>query len=81
MTHRWRVSNAQDLLLVQAIYGALYSQNPHFMLQDILDLMRREPRLAAMNAAYAGMNGSDRRGRKPEAVTATDRHALQVGTI
>ena len=45
MTHRWRVSHAQDLLLVQAIYGALYPQNPHFTLQDILDLLRREPRL------------------------------------
>lgn len=52
--YRWAVDYPQDLLLVQAIFGALCPQKPHFTLPDILALLQREPRLAAVNAAYAG---------------------------
>ena len=52
-SYRWAVDYPQDLLLVQAIYGALHLHNPHFTFEDILALLRREPRLAAVNAAHA----------------------------
>lgn len=48
-THRWKVDYMEDLLLVQAVYGALYQQNPHFALEDILSLLEREPQVAGVN--------------------------------
>lgn len=57
-SHRWRVEGPQDLQMVQAVFGALYQQNPHFALEDILALLEREPQIAALAASPpAGTNG------------------------
>lgn len=54
---RWRVHGPQELQMVQAVYGALHQQNPHFGLEDILALLEREPQIAALAASPAGKNG------------------------
>jgi spore coat polysaccharide biosynthesis protein SpsF len=48
--HRWTVDEPQDLQFVRAVYAALYPHNPAFGMQDILELLARQPELAAINA-------------------------------
>ena len=47
---RWTVDEPGDFELVRRVYEALYPVNPAFTTADILDLMEREPALAALNA-------------------------------
>ena len=56
MTHRWTIDYEEDYDFIEAIYEALYPQNPLFGLEDILALLERRPYIAALNAQYAGVN-------------------------
>lgn len=47
---RWTVDRPEDFQLVEAIYSALYPQNPSFSTADILALLARHPELARINA-------------------------------
>ena len=60
-----RMSRAESFVVVQARLGstrlpgkgfALYPADPAFGFYDILDLLDRRPRIAAINAKYAGVN-------------------------
>ena len=60
-----RMSRAEAPAVVQARLGsthlpgkvlALYPADPAFGLYDVFDLMDRRPRIAAINAKYAGVN-------------------------
>jgi spore coat polysaccharide biosynthesis protein SpsF len=46
---RLTVDTSEDLQLVRAIYGALYPTNPEFTLSDVIELLERQPELAAIN--------------------------------
>jgi spore coat polysaccharide biosynthesis protein SpsF len=46
---RWTVDEPQDLVLVKAIYEALYPTKPDFGFADVLALIERRPELAVLN--------------------------------
>lgn len=47
--HRWTVDTADDLAFVRAVYGELGAEG-HFGMEQVLDLLEREPRIAELNA-------------------------------
>ena len=50
--YRWTVDTPADLELITKIYDALYYKNPLFSLNDILDLMTRNPEWEAINTHF-----------------------------
>lgn len=48
--HRWTVDTQEDFDLVEKILAALYPAHPAFSLEDVLDLLRRHPDWANINA-------------------------------
>ena len=54
---RLTVDEPRDFELVSEIYERLYPCDPAFSLDDVLELMRREPELAARNAGYVRNEG------------------------
>jgi spore coat polysaccharide biosynthesis protein SpsF len=56
MTHRWTIDYPEDYAFIERVYAELYPSNPHFGLDDILDLLERKPEIQAINARYAGVN-------------------------
>jgi spore coat polysaccharide biosynthesis protein SpsF len=47
---RWTVDYEDDLTFVREVYKNLYSPNKIFLMEDILELLRRCPDIAAINA-------------------------------
>ena len=41
--HRWTVDTPEDLALITHLLETLYPKNPHFRLQDLLDLIEQHP--------------------------------------
>lgn len=66
---RWTVDTAEDLSFVQEVYERLYLENPCFEYADVLDLVRRYPKLqrsetdSARNSALDGLNTGAMRHR------------------
>lgn len=56
MIHRWTIDYEEDYQLIKTIYDRLYPTNPHFGLTDILELLEKEPEIAAVNAHFNGVN-------------------------
>jgi len=56
MTHRWTIDYEEDYDFIEAVYEALYPQNPLFGLEDILALLEQKPDIVALNGKYAGVN-------------------------
>ncbi len=54
---RWTVDNLEDFKLVQWIYEQLYSINPCFGMEEILDLLNRQPEKASENRHFIGKEG------------------------
>jgi spore coat polysaccharide biosynthesis protein SpsF len=54
---RWTVDEPQDLELVRRIYEALYSNNPAFTTDDILDLLAARPDLLEINRGISRNEG------------------------
>jgi len=48
-TLRWSVDYPEDLAFVTEVYKRLYYQNPVFSMEDILDVLEKEPWLAKIN--------------------------------
>ena len=48
---RWTVDTADDFTFVEQVYEALYPNNPHFTMEDVLDLLRRQPELTGIKSA------------------------------
>jgi spore coat polysaccharide biosynthesis protein SpsF (cytidylyltransferase family) len=46
---RWTVDEKQDLKLIREVYKKLYSDQKIFLMQDILDLFKKEPYLMEIN--------------------------------
>jgi len=46
---RWSVDYPEDFAFVTEIYKRLYPENPAFSMEDILDVLNREPWLSEMN--------------------------------
>ncbi|WP_416049415.1 cytidylyltransferase domain-containing protein [Cupriavidus basilensis] len=47
---RWTVDEPSDLAFVTAVYGALYRDNPAFLMADVLRLLAQRPELIEINA-------------------------------
>ncbi len=56
MSHRFTIDYAEDFIFIKTIYESLYPVKPNFGLQDILDLLKARPDIAAINEKYAGVN-------------------------
>ena len=56
MSHRWTIDYPEDFAFIRTVYEHLYPKNPHFSLQDILDLTDQHPDIFALNSRYAGVN-------------------------
>ena len=48
--HRWTVDTEEDFILIKQILEILYPAKPGFSMEDVLDLIERDPRLFAINA-------------------------------
>ncbi len=53
-THRWTIDFDEDYQFIKNIFEELYPCNPTFSLNEILDLVERNPQLADINRKYLG---------------------------
>lgn len=49
-SHRWTVDTEEDFELIKRILEYLYPNNPQFMMQDVLDLLKTNPTWIDINA-------------------------------
>ncbi len=54
---RWTVDEEEDLFLVRALYDVLALKKNDFHMIDVLDILRRQPELAQINAHLARNSG------------------------
>lgn len=55
--HRWTVDEPEDFIFVNSIYKALYQKNPLFLMNDILDLLQKQPNLTKINNSFTRNEG------------------------
>lgn len=53
-SHRWTLDYPEDFEFIKTVYEELYSTNSLFTLNDILELLKRKPEIAAINNKHAG---------------------------
>lgn len=53
-THRWTLDYEQDFAFIRSVYENLYQKNPHFGMNDILQLLAEQPELCEINSRFAG---------------------------
>ena len=56
MSHRWTIDYPEDYEFIKRVYDALYPINPLFTMQDILELLHKQPELMKINGHLAGIN-------------------------
>jgi spore coat polysaccharide biosynthesis protein SpsF len=56
MSHRFTIDYKEDYDFIKRVYDELYTTNPQFGLDDILNLLREEPEIFEINSKYAGVN-------------------------
>jgi len=59
-SHRWTIDYEKDLQLAREIYRRLYQKNPRFLMQDILNILEKEPHLKDLNAGTVRYEGYQR---------------------
>ena len=57
---RWTVDEPEDFEFVQKIFHMLYKDNPVFVSQDILNILKRNPLLANMNSGFTRNEGLEK---------------------
>lgn len=68
---RWTVDEAADFVFVSQVFEHLYAHNPDFRMNDVLDLLHRQPQLSALNTGLVRNEGylkslaSDPKGARP----------------
>lgn len=55
--HRWTVDEPEDFILIEKIYQNLYAENPQFLTQDILDLLKKNPEWIKINTGIIRNEG------------------------
>lgn len=53
-THRWTLDYQNDYDFIKRVYEELYPSNPNFTLQDILNLLDKNPSIAEINRSHSG---------------------------
>jgi len=71
MSHRWTIDYPEDYEFIKSIYDALYPINPLFGMNDILELLQKQPELLKINGHLAGVNWY--RNHLTELKTVTDK--------
>lgn len=57
MSHRWTIDYPEDYEFIRRVYDELWRESaPVFSMNDILNLLEKNPEIAAINAKYAGVN-------------------------
>lgn len=56
MSRRWTIDYEEDYRFIRAVYDALYSADPRFGLDGILNFLAENPGIEALNSRYAGVN-------------------------
>jgi len=56
MSHRFTIDYKEDYEFIKRVYDELYSGNPKFSLEDILELLKAKPGIMKINKKYAGVN-------------------------
>jgi spore coat polysaccharide biosynthesis protein SpsF len=56
MQYRFTIDYEEDYRFIQAVYDALYAQNPFFSVQDIISLLQQRPDIYSINQKWAGVN-------------------------
>ncbi len=54
---RWTVDELEDFILIEKIYQTLYVNNPKFLTQDILNLLKNQPGLTRINQLFQRNEG------------------------
>lgn len=54
---RWTLDTPEDFELTTRIYEVLYPNNPHFLMQDILDLLSKHPDWSKINSGVIPVTG------------------------
>ena len=70
-SHRWTIDYREDYDLIAAVYDALWNPRRMFSLDDVLNLVRARPELAAVNAMHLGRNWYVDQRRGPAAAGLT----------
>jgi len=52
--YRWTLDYPEDYEFIRRVYEELYPAKPDFGTADVMDLLRRKPDIAALNARHAG---------------------------
>lgn len=55
--HRWTVDEPEDFVLIEKIYQNLYPTDPQFLTQDILNLLKKNPKLIKINTGIIRNEG------------------------
>ena len=56
MSHRWTIDYQQDYDFIKKIYDSLYIEKPNFGINDILELLNKDPSIQKINSEFAGVN-------------------------
>lgn len=56
MSHRFTIDYEEDYLFIKRVYDELYNDKTIFSLNDILNLLDRNPEIFEINKKYAGVN-------------------------
>jgi spore coat polysaccharide biosynthesis protein SpsF len=54
---RWTLDYKEDYEVIKLIYQYLYPKNKHFLMEDILQLLKEKPELAQLNSHISGNDG------------------------
>jgi len=56
MKERWTIDYEEDYHFLKAVYEHFLPDNPHFRMQDVLNLLQERPEIRTINQKYAGVN-------------------------
>ncbi len=56
ISHRWTIDYPEDYEFIKKVYDALFSANPLFGMNDVLELLHEQPELMKINGHLAGVN-------------------------
>ena len=56
-SHRWSVDYKDDLIFIRKIFSKLYKKKKIFLMNDVLDLLKREPSLMKINSHHTRNEG------------------------
>jgi spore coat polysaccharide biosynthesis protein SpsF len=53
---RWTLDYLEDYEFIKQVYAILYKKNSVFLMNDVLDLLKKQPKLLEINSKYAGIH-------------------------